>query len=50
MTEVPNLQQQNVQQATENAQNFYGQSIGSLKSQVQSYRSQLEQFSQQLPE
>ena len=46
----PNLQQQLQQQATQNAQNFYGQSIGSLKSQVQNYRSQLEQFSQQLPE
>src|ERR687893_807989 len=48
--QAPNLQQQNLQAATENAQNFYGQSIGSLKSQVQNYRSQLEQFSQQLPE
>src|SRR3712207_8899000 len=38
------------QQATQNAQNFYGQSIGSLKSQVQNYRSQLQQFSQTLPE
>ena len=36
------------QQATQNAQNFYGQSIGSLKSQIQNYRSQLEQFSQQV--
>ena len=45
-----NLQQQLQQQATQNAQNFYGQSIGSLKSQVQNYRSQLEQFSQTLPE
>ncbi len=35
------------QQATQNAQNFYAQSIGSLKSQVENYRSQLEQFSQQ---
>ena len=48
--QAPNLQQQNLQAATENAQNFYGQSIGSLKSQVQNYREQLEQFSQQLPE
>ena len=48
--QAPNLEQQNLQAATENAQNFYGQSIGSLKSQVQNYRSQLEQFSQQLPE
>ena len=48
--QAPNLEQQNLQAATENAQNFYGQSIGSLKSQVQNYREQLEQFSQQLPE
>src|ERR671912_402608 len=38
------------QQATQNAQNFYGQSIGRVKSQVQNYRSQLEEFSQQVPE
>ena len=48
--QAPNLQQQMQQQATQNAQNFYGQSIGSLKSQVQNYRSQLQQFSQTLPE
>ncbi len=45
-----NLQQQMQQQATQNAQNFYGESIGSLKSQIQNYRSQLEQFSQQVPD
>ncbi len=45
--QAPNLQQQMQQQATQNAQNFYAQSIGSLKSQVENYRSQLEQFSQQ---
>jgi pyruvate/2-oxoglutarate dehydrogenase complex dihydrolipoamide acyltransferase (E2) component len=45
-----NLQQQMQQQATESTQNFYGQSIGSLKSQIQNYREQLEQYSQQLPE
>ena len=51
MTEQgPNLQQQMQQQATQNAQNFYGQSIGRVKSQVQNYRSQLEEFSQQVPE
>ena len=32
------------------AQNFYGQSVGGLKSQVQNYREQLERFTQQLPE
>src|SRR3712207_1782791 len=46
--QTPNLQQQNLQAATQNAQNFYGQSIGSLRSQVQNYRSQLEQYSQQI--
>ena len=46
----PNLQQQIQQQATQSAQDFYGQSIGSLKSQIQNYREQLEQYSQQLPE
>ncbi len=45
-----NLQQQVQQQAAESAQNFYGQSVGGLKSQIQNYREQLEQFSQQLPE
>ena len=34
----------------ESTENFYGQSIGSLKSQIQNYREQLEQYSQQLPE
>jgi pyruvate/2-oxoglutarate dehydrogenase complex dihydrolipoamide acyltransferase (E2) component len=38
------------QQAIQNAQNFYGQSIGRIKSQVQNYRSQLEQYSQQVPQ
>ena len=45
-----NLQQQVQQQATQSAQNFYGQSVGGLKSQVQNYREQLEQFTQQLPD
>ena len=45
-----NLQQQVQQQATQSAQNFYGQSVGGLKSQVQNYREQLEQFTHQLPE
>ena len=40
-----NLQQQLQQQAAQNAQDFYAQSVGSLKSQIQNYRSQLEQFS-----
>ena len=45
-----NLQQQVQQRATQSAQNFYGQSVGGLKSQVQNYREQLERFTQQLPE
>jgi pyruvate/2-oxoglutarate dehydrogenase complex dihydrolipoamide acyltransferase (E2) component len=45
-----NLQQQVQQRATQSAQNFYGQSIGGLNSQVQNYRGQLERFTQQLPE
>jgi len=43
-------QQQNQQQALQEAQEFYGQSLGRLKAQIQSYRSQLEEFSEQLPE
>src|SRR3712207_2481373 len=50
MAQGPNLQQQMQQQAIQNAQNFYGQSIGRIKSQVQNYRSQLEQYSQQIPQ
>jgi len=46
----PNLQQQLQQQATQNAQDFFGGSIGRLKSQIQNYRSQLEEFSGQIPE
>jgi len=38
------------QQTEQNTQDFYGKSVGSLKSQIQNYRSQLEQYSQQLPE
>ena len=44
-----NLQQQQ-QQAVQNAQEFYGRSIGRIKSQVQNYRSQLEQYAQQVPQ
>jgi pyruvate/2-oxoglutarate dehydrogenase complex dihydrolipoamide acyltransferase (E2) component len=43
-----NLRQQVQQRVTQSAQNFYGQSVGGLKSQVQNYREQLEQFTQQL--
>ena len=46
----PSLQQRMQQQAMENAQDFYGQSLGRIKSQAQGYREQLEQYAQQLPE
>jgi hypothetical protein len=34
----------------QSAEDFFGQFIGSLKAQIQNYREQLEQYSQQLPE
>ena len=50
MTQGLNLVQQIQQQAQQSAQDFYAQSVGSLKSQVQNYREQLEQYTEQLPE
>jgi pyruvate/2-oxoglutarate dehydrogenase complex dihydrolipoamide acyltransferase (E2) component len=52
MTEQAQNGQQQTQedQYLQEAQSFYGQSIGRVKSQVQNYRQQLEQFSQQFPE
>ena len=50
MSQGLNLQQQLQQLSQQSAQDFYAQSIGSLKSQIQNYREQLEQYSQQLPE
>src|SRR3712207_961328 len=50
MTQGMNLQQQIQQQAQQSAQDFYAQSVGSLKSQIQNYREQLEQYSEQLPD
>ena len=50
MTQGLNLQQQLQQLSQQSAQDFYAESIGSLKSQIQNYREQLEQYSQQLPE
>ncbi len=50
MSQGRNLQQQVQQQYVQAAQKFYGQSVGGLKSQIQNYREQLEQYSQQLPE
>jgi molecular chaperone GrpE (heat shock protein) len=52
MTEqVQNGQQQTQEDRhLQEAQSFYGQAMGRVKSQVQNYREQLEQYSQQLPE
>src|ERR671938_71263 len=50
MTQGLNLQQQIQQLSQQRAHDFYAQSIGSLKSQIQNYREQLEQYTQQLPE
>src|SRR5215207_7113888 len=50
MTQGLNLQQQIEQLSQQSAGDFYAQSIGSLKSQIQNYRQQLEQYSEQLPE
>src|ERR687893_3004390 len=50
MTQGLNLQQQLQQLSQQSAQDFYAQSVGSLKSQIQNYREQLEQYSQQLPD
>jgi pyruvate/2-oxoglutarate dehydrogenase complex dihydrolipoamide acyltransferase (E2) component len=51
MTEqVQNGQQQTQEDRyLQEAQSFYGQAMGRVKSQVQNYREQLEQFSEQLP-
>ena len=50
MTQGLNLQQQLQQLSQQSAQDFYAQSVGSLKSQIQNYREQLEQYSEQLPD
>src|ERR671912_301786 len=50
MTQGLTLQQQMQQLSQQHAQDFYAQSIGSLKSQIQNYREQLEQYTQQFPE
>src|SRR5918992_13302 len=50
MTQGLNLQQQLQQLSQQSAEDFYAQSIGSLKTQIQNYREQLEQYSEQLPE
>lgn len=43
-------QQTQDEQYLQHAQDFFGQSMGRVKSQTQNYRQQLEQFSEQLPE
>ena len=51
MTEqVQESQQTQEDQYLQEAQSFYGQSMGRIKSQIQNYREQFEQYSEQLPE
>jgi pyruvate/2-oxoglutarate dehydrogenase complex dihydrolipoamide acyltransferase (E2) component len=51
MTEqAQNAQQSREDQYLQDAQSFYGQSMGRVESQIHNYREQLEQFSQQLPQ
>jgi pyruvate/2-oxoglutarate dehydrogenase complex dihydrolipoamide acyltransferase (E2) component len=44
-----NLQQQIQQQTIQGAQDFYGESLGRIKSQLQSDRAQLESLAEQMP-
>jgi pyruvate/2-oxoglutarate dehydrogenase complex dihydrolipoamide acyltransferase (E2) component len=44
-----NLQQQIQQQTIQSAQDFYGESLGKLKSQLQTDRAQLESLAEQMP-
>jgi pyruvate/2-oxoglutarate dehydrogenase complex dihydrolipoamide acyltransferase (E2) component len=44
-----NLQQQIQQQTIQSAQDFYGESLGRLKSQLQTDRAQLESLAEQVP-
>ena len=44
-----NLQQRIQQQTIQSAQDFYGESLGKLKSQLQNDRAQLESLAEQLP-
>jgi pyruvate/2-oxoglutarate dehydrogenase complex dihydrolipoamide acyltransferase (E2) component len=44
-----NLQQQIQQQTIQSAQDFYGESLGKIKSQLQSDRAQLESLAEQMP-
>jgi pyruvate/2-oxoglutarate dehydrogenase complex dihydrolipoamide acyltransferase (E2) component len=44
-----NLQQQIQQQTIQSAQGFYGESLGKIKSQLQSDRAQLESLAEQMP-
>src|SRR5215207_7409317 len=47
---VQNLTQQIQEQTLRTAQNFYGESLGSIKGQLQSDRSQLENLAEQVPQ
>src|SRR5215217_610785 len=47
---VENLSQQIQEQTTRTAQNFYGESLGRIKGQLQGGRSQLENLAEQVPQ
>ena len=48
--QTQSLQQQIEQQAAQSAQDFYGNSVGGIKSRIQNDRAQLEDFVQQMPQ
>ncbi len=50
MSESQNLAQQIQEQTLRTAQNFYGESLGRIKSQLQGDRSQLESLAEQVPQ
>jgi len=49
MSESQNLQQQIQEQTIQSAQDFYGESLGRIKSQLQNDRAQLESLAEQMP-
>ena len=50
MSESQNLVQQIQEQTIKSAQDFYGESLGRIKSQLQGDRSQLESLAEQIPD
>ena len=50
MSESQNLVQQIQEQTIKSAQNFYGESVGRINSQLQGNRSQLESLGEQIPD